>query len=38
MTAYSVPISSVFTHRELGQTTCPGRYLQPQVEAFRRSV
>ena len=35
MKRYSVPAASLHTHRELGPTACPGRYLQPHVEAFR---
>jgi hypothetical protein len=32
---YRVPISKVYTHRELGSTACPGRNLQNQVQASR---
>jgi len=38
MARYRIPIRSVYTHRELGPTACPGRYLQPQVNAFRRNA
>ena len=34
---YRVPRRSVFTHRELGPTTCPGKRLQTNVVALRRA-
>ncbi len=34
---YRVPVSGVFTHRELMSTVCPGRWLQPQMVALRQS-
>ena len=27
----------IYTHRELGPTTCPGRNLQPRVNAMRQA-
>lgn len=35
MAKYRVPVSRVYTHRELGPTVCPGRNLQPRVAALR---
>ncbi len=37
MRAYRVPVMRVHTHRELASTQCPGRNLQPQLVAIRRS-
>lgn len=34
---YSVPRNRIFTHRELGPTTCPGSNLQPRVASMRAS-
>jgi len=34
--AYRVPRSKVYTHRELGRTSCPGRNLQGPMVALRR--
>ncbi|MCC6681922.1 MAG: N-acetylmuramoyl-L-alanine amidase [Phycisphaeraceae bacterium] len=34
---YRVPRSRIYTHRELGPTTCPGANLQPRVAAMRSS-
>ena len=30
-----VPVTRVYTHRELGTSTCPGRYLQPEIVKMR---
>jgi len=38
MAKYRIPSGAVYTHRELGPTSCPGRYLQPHVDAFRRNA
>ena len=38
MKRYRVPKRSVFTHRELTSTACPGNHLQPHIDAFRRSA
>jgi hypothetical protein len=32
---YRVPASNIYTHGELGQTTCPGAHLQQYVDAIR---
>lgn len=37
MARYSVPVSRVYTHRELGPTVCPGNNLQPFINDSRRS-
>lgn len=37
MRRYDVPVSRVFTHRELAPTACPGRNLQPKLVSIRRS-
>jgi hypothetical protein len=37
MQRYDIPRREVNTHRELGETACPGRYLQPEVTRFRRN-
>ncbi len=37
MARYKVPVSRVYTHRELGKTACPGRHLQPRVARLRDS-
>lgn len=37
MDHYRVPAGRVFTHRELGQTACPGDRLQPYIADSRRS-
>jgi hypothetical protein len=37
MERYRVPPGRVFTHRELGQTVCPGDRLQPYIADSRRS-
>lgn len=37
MGKYRVPVSRVYTHRELGRTACPGRNLQPRVASLRSS-
>jgi hypothetical protein len=37
MRQHRVPISRVFTHRELKPTECPGRFLQPYCEQTRSS-
>ncbi|MCC7147426.1 MAG: N-acetylmuramoyl-L-alanine amidase [Phycisphaeraceae bacterium] len=37
MARYNVPVSRVYTHRELKPTTCPGRSLQPQMVTLRRN-
>jgi len=34
---YNIPDSNVHTHRELGETACPGRYLQSEVDQYRRT-
>jgi len=34
---YNINDSAVHTHQELGDTACPGRYLQPEMDKFRRS-
>ena len=34
---YRVPLKEIYTHRELGQTACPGRNLQAHMIASRRS-
>jgi hypothetical protein len=36
MQRYSVPVGRVCTHRELAQTACPGRNLQPAIVSMRR--
>jgi len=38
MKRYGVPKQAVYTHRELTSTACPGRHLQPHIDAFRRTV
>ena len=35
MERFSVPISNVYTHRELRSTACPGRHLQTQMVSTR---
>ena len=37
MLTHRVPVSRVYTHRELGPTVCPGRNLQPRVASLRTS-
>lgn len=37
MHRFNVPLSRVFTHRELGPTACPGRSLQAHMVAVRRA-
>ncbi len=37
MQRYSVRVKNVYTHRELAQTACPGRNMQPAVVAMRRN-
>jgi len=37
MRYYNVPVSRVYTHRELAPTACPGRYMQPELVSMRRS-
>jgi N-acetylmuramoyl-L-alanine amidase len=37
MLTHRVPVSRVYTHRELGPTVCPGRNLQPRVALLRTS-
>ncbi len=37
MSRYRIPPGKVFTHRELGQTVCPGDNLQPYIADSRRS-
>ena len=37
MHTYRVPVSRVYTHRELRPTACPGRNLQPRVASLRTS-
>lgn len=37
MARHHVPVSRVYTHRELGPTACPGRNLQPRVASLRAS-
>ena len=37
MRRYNVAASRVYTHRELGQTSCPGQHLQPKLDAWRRN-
>ena len=37
MARHRVPVSRVYTHRELGKTACPGRNLQPRVASLRSS-
>lgn len=37
MAKHRVPVSRVYTHRELGKTACPGRNLQPRVARLRTS-
>ena len=32
---YNVPVSRIYTHRELTTTRCPGKYLQPRIAALR---
>jgi len=34
---YNVPLSRVYTHRELNSSTCPGRYLQARMVSLRNS-
>lgn len=34
---YRVPSGRVYTHRELGPTTCPGNHLQAHINALRRA-
>lgn len=34
-TAHGVSPNAIYTHRELGQTTCPGRHLQPKIATMR---
>lgn len=36
MKHYRVPVSRVYTHRELNPTACPGRALQPRMVQLRR--
>ena len=42
MTKYNVPLREIYTHREilrkyeLGETDCPGRFLQAQVDLMRK--
>ena len=36
MKFYKVPVSRVYTHRELNPTACPGRALQPRMVQLRR--
>ena len=36
MRRYRVPTSRVYTHREIGSTTCPGKYLQAHMDSVRR--
>jgi len=44
MERYDIPITRVYTHKEiseaygLGTTDCPGRYLQREVDAMRRRI
>jgi len=35
---YRVPIARVYTHGELGDTDCPGKYLQPEVARIHRQL
>jgi hypothetical protein len=35
---YKVPATNVYTHGELGQTTCPGAHLQQYVNAIRNEA
>ncbi|MEM9560517.1 MAG: peptidoglycan recognition family protein [Planctomycetota bacterium] len=35
MRRFAVPVHRVRTHRELAQTACPGRHLQPRIERMR---
>ncbi|MEM8783330.1 MAG: peptidoglycan recognition family protein, partial [Planctomycetota bacterium] len=35
---YQVPVHRVYTHRELGQTACPGRSLQAHMDRIRRTA
>jgi len=37
MNRYHVPAYPIHPHRELGQTSCPGQYLQPEVQSYRRN-
>jgi hypothetical protein len=37
MNYYNVPVTRVYTHRELNSSTCPGRNLQSRMNALRRS-
>jgi hypothetical protein len=37
MRHYNIRVRSVYTHRELAPTACPGRYLQPQLVGLRQS-
>lgn len=34
---YHVPRSRIYTHRELGPTSCPGSVMQPRIAAMRSS-
>lgn len=36
MRMHNVPLTRVYTHRELDQTECPGRNLQPQMVRMRQ--
>lgn len=36
MATYRVPVGRVYTHKELAQTACPGRNLQPILVASRK--
>lgn len=36
MRQYGVAVRSIYTHRELAATACPGRNLQPQLVSLRR--
>jgi len=44
MARYDVPVSRVYTHREIyamyayGETDCPGRYLQAEVDRMRKAI
>jgi len=37
MRQHHVPLKKIYTHRELGPTTCPGNHLQPHMDAVRRT-
>ena len=37
MRYYNVRVNAVYTHREMAPTACPGRYMQPELVAIRRS-